>query len=261
MNGKLKELFGQIEAEEGLKASTKAFLAQKTRGYTKGRTGRHPYRLGVAACACVLLLLVGGHWLYFTPTAQISIDINPSLELGVNRFDQVIFVDSFNRDGQELADAFRIRFRNYEDAVQQILGSEHIAALLSHNEILTITVTGPDGAQSAKILSGMEACTAGQSNAYCYFAPQEELAGAHEAGLSYGKYRAFLELQLLDPNITPDAIRGMTMREIRDRIERLSDGAEDNAQPNRGNGHGHHGFGNRNAGEPGGGQKEQKGNG
>lgn len=30
----------------------------------------------------------------------------------------------------------------------------------------------------------------------------EEVASAHETGLSCGKYRAFLELQLLDPDIT-----------------------------------------------------------
>ena len=35
MNGKIKEAFIQVQAEEALKSRTKAFLAQKTRGYTK----------------------------------------------------------------------------------------------------------------------------------------------------------------------------------------------------------------------------------
>ena len=45
----------------------------------------------------------GKRWLYFTPIAEISIDINPSIELRVNRFDQVISVDGLNGDGQALA--------------------------------------------------------------------------------------------------------------------------------------------------------------
>ena len=41
----------------------------------------------LACCLLVLLAGWGGHHAYFTPSAIISIDVNPSLELGVNRFD------------------------------------------------------------------------------------------------------------------------------------------------------------------------------
>ena len=46
---------------------------------------------------------------------------------------------------------------------------------------------------------------------------------AHEAGLSYGKYKAYLELQALDPTITVVEIQNMTMREIRDLLNAISD--------------------------------------
>ncbi|MDE7227674.1 MAG: helix-turn-helix transcriptional regulator [Treponemataceae bacterium] len=38
------------------------------------------------------MVLFVGAGLYLTPTAQISIDITPSLELGINRFDNVVSV-------------------------------------------------------------------------------------------------------------------------------------------------------------------------
>lgn len=66
---------------------------------------------------------------------------------------------------------------------------------------------------------------------------------AHEAGLSCGKYRAFLELQLLDPDITPEAVQGMTMREIRELIESLRTDGEDGNSPYNDWGGGHHGQG------------------
>lgn len=244
MNNTFKELFGPIRAEEELKDRTKAFLAEKTRSYAADRQkrGRPIY---AAACACMLLVLFGGRWLYFTPTAAISVDINPSIELSINRFDRVISVDGFNEDGRELSHALDIKNKHYAEAVEAILNDNRILSLLSGDEIMTITVIGSDGQQSAKLLSGVELCAAEQSNAYCYFAQPEEVAEAHETGLSCGKYRAFLELRLFDPDITPETVQGMTMREIWDLTGRLAADNE-NENPSYGsweNGHYGHGVG------------------
>lgn len=264
MNEKLKETFDRIHADEGLKNNTKTFLAQKTQQYKK--TYVKNFRSLVSAAACLLFLLLGGHWLYFTPTATISIDINPSIELGINRFNRVISVDSYNDDGQILADSLKIKFTDYTSAIQQILDNKHIAALLSGDEVMTIVITGPDGNQSLKILSDVESRTEKQGNTYCYCAHSEEMEEAHEMGLSYGKYMAFLELQALDPSITPENIQDMTMREIlnlKDMLSSGSDNSSNNDNDNKndtqlnnnggngncggcgngrhhGNGHGHH---------------------
>ena len=247
MNNALKEIFGPIRAEEDLKNRTRAFLAERTRNYTRAETKKRRYPAYAAACACLLLVLLGGRWLYFTPTAAISIDINPSLELSVNRFDRVIAVTGFNEDGQALSNALDVKYKNYAQAMEQIVHHDSIMALLSNGEVMSITVAGPDG-QSAKLLSGVETCTAGQGNIDCYSARPEEAAAAHETGLSCGKYRAFLEVRRLDPDITPEDVQGMTMREIRDRIDRLSsDGGSDATQPG-GQGNGHHENGNGHGG-------------
>lgn len=229
MNKAFQGLFGPVRAEEELKNRTLAFLKKKTRGYA----GARGYSRYAAACACLLLALLGGRWLYFTPTVRISIDVNPSIEMGVNRFDQVVSVDGLNEDGKALSDTLHVTYMNYSDAVQAVLSSDAIAALLSDGEVMAITVIGPDGRQSAGILSGVEARAAERRNTYCYFSPPAEVSAAHEAGLSCGKYRAFLELRRLDPDITPEAVRGMTMREILDLTIRLSAG-EDDPAPSRG---------------------------
>ena len=73
----------------------------------------------------------------------------------------------------------------------------------------------------------MESCAAGHQNTYCYSADSREVAPAHDHGMSCGKYRAFLELQKLFPDITPEEIQDMTMREIRDLAEELPEEAEE----------------------------------
>ncbi|MEY8338797.1 hypothetical protein AALB16_12380 [Lachnospiraceae bacterium 62-35] len=251
MNDKLKEIFNQIQAEEELKNSTRAFLAQKTQGYTRTISAKHQYRIYTTACICILFILIGAHWLYFTPTAEISMDINPSIELSINRFDQVISANGYNDDGLELAHALDVKFINYTDAIEQILSNKNIAALLSNNEIMTITVTGPNRTRSSKILSGIEACTAEQRNTYCYFASSEEVAAAHEMGLSYGKYRAFLEVQILDPSITPEIIQDMTMREIHNLIHNLSNGKENETLLDDNRGYRHRGLSSGHRGKEG----------
>lgn len=240
MNDMLKEIFDQVQAEEELKNNTKAFLLQKTKGYTKTKMAN--YQHFISAAICFLLVLIGGHWFYFTPTVELSIDINPSIELGINRFDTVISVNSYNEDGQGLMDSLDIKYMDYTKAMDQILDNKNIIALLSNNEIMTIGVIGTKGAQSSRILSDIESCIAKERNTYCYFAHPQEVESAHQMGLSYGKYRAFLEMQVLDPNITPEKIKHMTMREIHDCIADLS---SDDKNEKQAGGYGYHSFGNK----------------
>ncbi len=220
MKDKLREAFDQVQADEELKNRTKTFIFQKTNGYTQRRVSA--YGRLVPVLLCLLFLFAGGHWLYFTPTVEISIDINPSIELGINRFDRIISVKGYNRDGEKLTDSLNIKHMNYAEAVNEILQNEKIADLLGNDEIMSIGVIGKEGAQSTAILSKIESCTAGEKNTYCYYAHAEETEAAHEMGLSCGKYRALLELKEFDPDVTAEEIRDMTMREIRNRINELS---------------------------------------
>ena len=224
MEYKLKHAFDQVKAEPALVERTKSVLREETARRTK-RGVR--YRPLVAAAAFALFMFLGGYWIYFVPTAEISIDINPSIELGINRFDRVVSVTGYNEDGRKLAQALDIRFADYGEAVEKVFANETVAALLADDGVVTVAVAGEEGEQTAKILSDMERCTAQQSNAHCYAVYGQELEQAHEAGLSYGRYRALLEWQALDPDVTAEEVRGMSMREIRQAIDALLTGEAD----------------------------------
>lgn len=238
MRDELKTALDKVTADEALKQSTRAFLARQTHEYGAAKARPRTARRLAAAFACLALVIVGGtgYWAYFSPTCAISIDINPSVELAVNRFDKVISVEGIGEDGEALAETLDVRFLNYADALDCLLENQTVEDYLAQDEVLSIAVAGDNQGQADAILAQAETCTAGTKNVYCHAADSEELEHAHEAGLSFGKYQAFLILQSLDPSVTPDDVQGLTMREIRDRIAALDPSA---AQGLYGEGHGH----------------------
>ena len=240
MNERLKEAFDQVRAGEEVTARTRADLARQTRGY-RSRVPRRAGRLAAAmACFLVMFAAAGSGWAYFTPTCAISIDLNPSLELEVNRFDKVISVEGYQEEGQALADQLDLRFLDWEEALEQVMANPLVADCLSRDQLLSITVAG-GGSQGEKLLAQAQACAGAGQNVYCCAGDPEQREEAHQAGMSFGKYQAFLELQALDPQVTAEDAASMTMGELRDQIDACShEGREDASSQG-----GHHGSGHR----------------
>lgn len=225
MDDRLFATFDSIRAEPELKDHTRSYLAKRTRGY---RRAPRPLRRLVPAVACLVCLLtgLGGAKAYFTPTSIISVDVNPSLELGVNRFDRVIWVEGQNEDGEHLAQQLNLRFLDCSQAISTLMADPAILGYLEQDEVLSLSVVGSDPVQSQELLATLESCTAGRSNTYCCAVPMEEVSQAHSVGLSYGKYRLYLLAQELDPSLTPEQVQEMTMRELRDWLSAHSSGRD-----------------------------------
>lgn len=216
MNDRFRETFDHIHAEAELKAQTKAFIAYQTNHYTSipHRRVMPKYMAPAAACLLALCVAGSGYFAYFTRTSIISIDINPSIELDINRFDRVIAVNSYNDDGLALAASANVRFMDYQNAIHQIVYAEYLSEYLNRNEMLSISVAGQNEQKAQEMLANIETCVPHQQNVDCYMSNYEEVHEAHSAGLSVGKYRAFLELQEQNPDVTLHDIQGLTMRQI-----------------------------------------------
>ena len=224
MNGKIKLAFDEIHASEALKQATRQALHQRLQ-QRRTTIFSLPFAARLAVAASLLLMLFVGHRLYFTPTSVISIDINPSLELAVNRFDRVIDATGFNADGIQLLESIKPFHRPYTQAVEDVLNSAAVMDCLAWNELLSIAVVESDVRQGQEILDYVSACTAQSPNTACYCIRQEDVEQAHTLGLSYGKYQAYLELRTLLPDITPEQIASMTMREIRALVMQSDNGS------------------------------------
>lgn len=112
--------------------------------------------------------------------------------------------------------------------------------------MLSISVAGRNEQESKEILDNIETCIPKHQNHCCDMGNYDDVDEAHAAGLSVGKYRAFLELQKMNPDITVEDVKGLTMRQIRDLIGdsgcKIHSGNRGNRHGNghgKGKGHGH----------------------
>ena len=244
MQDKLKAAFDSVRAEEDLKSAAFSYVTARCRG--RGNR-RRPALLRLAPAMVLALCLIlagwGGWQVYHAPTAVISVDVNPSLELTLNRFDRVIGVEGWNNDGTALAETLELNNLDCAAALDALFTSPAMASYLTEDAQVSIVVVGEDADQQDRLLAQAAACTADRGNFHCGTAEPATMEAAHETGLSCGKYLAYLELQALDPDITPQEVGEMSMAEIRREIEALSGQEADTARPGNGSGFGS-GYGN-----------------
>ena len=232
MDDRIKASFDAVHASQAMKEQTMRAVRQHA---ASAKRPARRWRLTAAAFAAAALIILSG-WLWMFPTAAVSIDVNPSLELSVNRFGYVVQVQGWNEDGEQLADGLNIRFMPVSRAVETVLARQEIQDCLAREEELCIAVAATREGQQQALLDAVQQCAGSGRNIYCGTADYSLINAAHECGLSFGKYRAYLELAALDPTLTPRQAAQMTMRELRDRIEQL--GGDTQAIPGGGYGQG-----------------------
>ena len=216
MFDKITGAFEQIHAGNSLVEKTKSYVHDSTNGYSKLKRKPSNKTVPLLACVMCLALIIGGYFSYVTPVAAISIDINPSLELQVNLYNRIVSVEAFNIDGIDLSGELNIKNLYYVDAINAILENKSVSELISSGELMEVTVACASQNHAEK----MRECISDQTSIssghiYC-FNNSSAVEAAHSAGISFGKYRAYLELCEHDSSITIEDISGMTMREIRD---------------------------------------------
>ena len=235
---RVAEAFEGVRAPEGLKARTLARVeearrAEKDEGpSTAASPGqivllaprrerrRRALRLAAAACLVLTLLGMGGVSVALTPTAYVDIDVNPSIELGVNRFDGVVSATALNDDGERVLSEANVLWRSYGDAVEAIGEELEEAGYLTGDSVVSVTVSCDDEGQYAAISSASHECLADSADEVrCAHASEEERHAAHDAGMGVGKWRVWRELVDSGTDLSAEDAAGMTMRELRDLCE------------------------------------------
>lgn len=219
----------QIKAEDALKEKTKQIVAaaagvQETAGVAqvaeKQRTQKtlvfRRFREMIAAAAVLAAVFIGGLAYYQMPVNYVSLDINPSLELGVNAFDRVVAVEAFNGDGLQLEEHQWLKNVSLEDAVQALV-QEAVRQGYIHQDgssVVSLTTVSKKTATAGLLQerireAARRALVEADVKAVVYTDGTDIKLRirAHELGLSAGKYKLIQLLQELDPELDLEDIR------------------------------------------------------
>ncbi|MCI8509486.1 MAG: hypothetical protein HFJ06_13140 [Lachnospiraceae bacterium] len=212
---KIQDAFDSVKADTRLKESTKQFLfANRT---PKSHSVHQRILPKIAVIACMILIFASGitgyRWIQI-PVSYISIDVNPSIELTLNRFDRVLSATAYNAEGQEILENLSLNWKKYADAVNLIVESKNMANYLTEESELIFTIAA-DPDRNGRLTKTVKSIS-GHAGHRCqsYHTDTEIVPEAHDNGLSLGKYYAYLQLYQYDGSITVDDCKDMSTSEI-----------------------------------------------
>ena len=227
---RVREAFDSVSVPEGLKAHTLTYIAEHDTARETTEHGAPPspktkhrhYRtwyLATAACFMLVALCLFGYRTYTTETAYVSVDLNPSIELGLNCFSFVISEQAFNADGEQILAETSFLGMPYEKAIDLLTGTS-LTQFVRADAYLDISIMSTNARQAQMLMDASAVCL--EVLPYfgtCRAVSAQEHADAQAAHMGVGRYVAASLLMELNPVFTMDECRTMSMRALQREIE------------------------------------------
>lgn len=102
------------------------------------------------AAIFIVVFLGTGAYIWVTPVQYINIDINPSVELMINRLDRIIKVKSLNDDGKMLIQNISVNAQHYEMGISEVIDTARSLGYLEDEDNVLISISSSDIKRSEK---------------------------------------------------------------------------------------------------------------
>lgn len=225
---------------ETLKGSGSAIPQKRRKALHFAKGGRIA---AIAACLALVACLIGGTADFLRPVAYVGIDVNPSVELTLNRFDIVVGTHALNDDGQQALDKAPCMWRTFDDAARDLDGA--MRAIAGEGAVVEVSIDCDNESRYAALAAQSSNCFGCNGEAHCDRTNTEERQAAHDLGMGVAKYRAYQALQEAGVDISAEKCASMSMRELRDLLTKngvdASEGESEHAGMGNGQGAGIHG--------------------
>ena len=226
-----------IEASKGQGSATPQKRRKALRFAKGGRIA------AIAACLTLVACLIGGVADFLRPVAYVGIDVNPSVELTLNRFDIVVGTCALNDDGQRALDEAPCMWRAFDDAARDLDGA--MRAIAGEGAVVEVSIDCDNENRYAALAAQSNDCFGCNGEAHCDRTNAEERQAAHNSGMGVAKYRAYQALQEAGVDISAEECASMSMRELRNMLAKngieTSEGEGEHAGMGNGQGAGTHG--------------------
>lgn len=246
MTYKIKNSFDIIRAEDRLKADTILYLQNEIQ---RRRKPAVRFAAVFASFAVVFLIGIFAGALYVSPSAYIAVDVNPSVELTINRFDRVVGIHAYNEDGKNVLSGLDIKHKSYTDALDILLEAMNQKGYIKNNGLMSVTLQTKNPGKEKALLSNTQAGITGimathHNTMTVDIFPVDAATRnkAHEHNITPAKYLAISELMQVDPNASIESCRGHSISEIRQQTQDCHSRDNETGHHMNGNSHnGHHG--------------------
>lgn len=238
MKSILKKALDQIQADENLKRKTAEYILNADANIisiNSAAVRKKPVfakKFIAVACAALVFcsLPVGAYAYYKTPTSYVSVDINPSVELGINSFGKVVSAKAYNDDGKKVLEGLSLLGMNVESAVRQLVKAASQNGYIKEDGSTFISVTAEtDNEATAEKLE--EAAAAGAQDAVDDADDRATIETDHIAldrrdeavalGITPGKLNLIQKLQALDPSIKTEDYKDAAVSVIQKKFTEL----------------------------------------
>lgn len=181
----------------------------------------------------------GYRGLYAVAAAYVSVDVNPSIELTLNRADRVIDAAAYNAEGEALLRAVDTAGRPCEDAVSALLAEMEAQGYFTGDPLVTMTVQAADGAKAEALCDALRQSVPGQMDAEVFPVTRQAREKARGCHMSAAKYLAIQELMEVDETATLEAYSDATLHHIRTRTQSCREAGGQGHSSGQRHGHGH----------------------
>lgn len=189
----------------------------------------------VAAAIFVSLLRSGGNRFDEVCTALVSVDINPSIEISVNKDDRIVSAAAVNEDGRKVLEALDLRQKALIDGVNAIVSAAQSMGYIDDSQKVVLvsaalyaSVQGADArdyaVQLKDILSRLENSTSEATVLTVFIEDSAIINQAKNNNLSIGKELLYQYAVAQDGTLTADDIRTASLNELLDKLALATDG-------------------------------------
>lgn len=184
----------------------------------------------------VFLFVVGGSTGVYayckTPVSYVSLDINPSVELGINAFGKVVKSEGYNDDGKKVLEGLDLTNDNVKEAVKTVIDSVSDNGYIASDGSTVVSVTSetdnPELATELQNLSEEGANEALDENNKEAVVEKDNVPlslnkEARELGITPGKLNLIRKLQEVDPSATIEQYKDASVKTIMKTIQKNND--------------------------------------
>jgi len=178
-------------------------------------------RTAIGALLLLILLLVG--WTYLQQTsAHFMLDLNPAVEIEINRLNRVKRIEAMNEDGEKLLAGYKGEGKPMEDAISDIVDRLILQGFLNNREDNAVLLTArgtSDENTLHRIQQVMQNETTERNLRVTFLQAPRETDDALEAdatklGVSTGKLDLIRRVTRKEPTLNEQTLRNRSVREL-----------------------------------------------